>query len=295
DEVARLRAPSLAAGDQHLGPALAFLEHIIDAALGTEVPDERGLVPLEDIDDAAFPPAGSIGGDAHGDAIAVPQRSHLPRGQIDVVAAVVRTNEAEAVPVGEHDAGQEIQAASQAELSGPVADELAVPNHRLQPVLERAAMRIGMNAELVRQRLQRQRAAGLLHCRADLVAARDRMLVAALPVRAGGPVSWRHQDVVRRLVRAREVIGNASYNETLPARRKRLTDSKAASTFVRLPAPSRGGGTGRRAGFRCQWGKPRGGSSPLLGTTGRHRFALLAAYRSSPAGRRPSGVSTSIW
>src|SRR5690606_1103707 len=28
----------------------------------------------------------------------------------------------------------------------------------------------------------------------------------------------------------------------------------------------RGGGIGRRAGFRCQWGKLRGGSSPLLGT-----------------------------
>src|SRR5262245_26301942 len=30
--------------------------------------------------------------------------------------------------------------------------------------------------------------------------------------------------------------------------------------------PRRGGEIGRRAGFRCQWGKPRGGSSPLLGT-----------------------------
>ena len=27
-----------------------------------------------------------------------------------------------------------------------------------------------------------------------------------------------------------------------------------------------GGGIGRRAGFRCQWGQPRGGSNPLLGT-----------------------------
>lgn len=27
----------------------------------------------------------------------------------------------------------------------------------------------------------------------------------------------------------------------------------------------RGGGIGRHAGFRCLWGKTRGGSSPLLG------------------------------
>ena len=30
--------------------------------------------------------------------------------------------------------------------------------------------------------------------------------------------------------------------------------------------PRSGGGIGRRAGFRCQWGQPRGGSSPLLST-----------------------------
>src|SRR5690606_29438935 len=148
-----------------------------------------------------------------------------------------------------------------------------------------------MDAELARQRLQRQRAAGLLHRRADLVAARNRMLVAALPVRAGGPVSWRHQNVVRRLVRAREVIGNASYNETLPARRKRLTDSKAASTFVRLPAPCRGGGTGRRAGFRCQWGKPRGGSSPLLGTTVIYPWGQITSADYCPRSRDVPGTA----
>ena len=38
--------------------------------------------------------------------------------------------------------------------------------------------------------------------------------------------------------------------------------------YIRAPFhPGRGGGIGRRAGFRCQWGQPRGGSSPLLGTT----------------------------
>ena len=36
---------------------------------------------------------------------------------------------------------------------------------------------------------------------------------------------------------------------------------------LRINRPPRsGGGISRRAGFRCQWGQPRGGSSPLLST-----------------------------
>src|SRR5262249_33973791 len=55
-----------------------------------------------------------------------------------------------------------------------------------------------------------------------------------------------------------------------------------------------GGGIGRRAGFRCQWCKSRGGSSPLLGTSLRASRYGSASQRSfcarlsrrSPIGRR---------
>jgi hypothetical protein len=44
-------------------------------------------------------------------------------------------------------------------------------------------------------------------------------------------------------------------------------DRPSASQYIRPPSSAcPGGGIGRRAGFRCQWGRLRGGSSPLLGT-----------------------------
>src|SRR5690606_32297077 len=150
--------------------------------------------------------------------------------------AVVRPDEPVAVAVREHDAGHEIEVLRQAELAGAVSNQLAVSDHRLQAILERAAVRVGMDAELGGEALQRQRLARLLHRLADLVPARDRVLVSALAVVPGGPLSVRHQVVVRRESRAGRLMGNECYNEMLPDRRKRLTDRKAASTFVRLPA-----------------------------------------------------------
>src|SRR5690606_29922214 len=69
----------------------------------------------------------------------------------------------------------------------------------------------------------------------------------------------------------------------LSAGERRLTGPRGVSTFLRLPASGRGGGTGRRAGFRCQWGKPRGGSSPLLGTTVVYAFPRYHGF-STPRG-----------
>ena len=44
----------------------------------------------------------------------------------------------------------------------------------------------------------------------------------------------------------------------------RLADSRV---LIRASDTTRGcGGIGRRAGFRCQWGQPRGGSNPLIRT-----------------------------
>src|SRR5690606_25226229 len=71
-DVARLRAVALAPRDQHLGPALALLEHVVDAPLRAEQPDERRLAPLEDVDDPALAPSGPVAADPHGDTVAVP-------------------------------------------------------------------------------------------------------------------------------------------------------------------------------------------------------------------------------
>src|SRR5438309_9723804 len=51
-------------------------------------------------------------------------------------------------------------------------------------------------------------------------------------------------------------------------------------------APRGCGGIGRRARFRSVWGKPRGGSSPLIRIvrTGPCRGRVLAPYQSRPEG-----------
>src|SRR5690606_42165124 len=233
-EIARLRAPPFAAGDQHLGPELVVRDDVVDASFRAEVADERGLASLEDVHDAALAPAGPVAAHADRDPIAVPQRPHLPRGQIDVRAAVVGTDEAVAVAVREDDARHEVEVAGQQEPAGPVPDQLAVADHRFQPVLERAAMRVGVDAEVRGQCLQRQRPLGTLHRRQDLVAAGDRMLVAALPVGAGRTVSSRHQDV-RRAGKARGLMGHASYNETRPENSKPF-DSVEGGHYIRAPS-----------------------------------------------------------
>ena len=60
--------------------------------------------------------------------------------------------------------------------------------------------------------------------------------------------------------------------------------------------PRRGGGIGRRAWFRSMWRQPRGGSSPLLGTTS--LLPLTRHSRSQTPGvnlgsARPSGTRAS--
>src|SRR5690606_4374416 len=77
------------------------------------------------------------------------------------------------------------------------------------------------------------------------------------------------------------------HGATIPApgenSRRQLTSYgtviKVRASSAGLPAECRGGGIGRRAGFRCQWGQLRGGSSPLLGT-------ILKALLQSTAARR---------
>src|SRR5512143_275174 len=83
--------------------------------------------------------------------------------------------------------------------------------------------------------------------------------------------------------------------------RRGLTALGPVSTFLPLRAPCPGGGIGRRAGFRCQWGNTRGGSSPLLGTTviyhpseidfGEHLFAI-SNNKSLPEPLSDGGLST---
>src|SRR6185436_11816561 len=133
------------------------------------------------------------------------------------------------------------------------------------------------NAETRRQDLELERLPGLLHGGENLVATGDLVLVTAF---AGGVRilrAARHQKQPRgskdRLTI--EVILAEAARVRSQARRG-LTALGAVSTFLALRSRCPGGGIGRRAGFRCQWGNTRGGSSPLLGT----RFITRAVAHS---------------
>ena len=85
------------------------------------------------------------------------------------------------------------------ELARAIAKKLPVADHRLQPRLERAAVLFAADAELRRERLERERLAGTLHRRGNLVATRYLVLVAALVLAAvlgaahAKPRAWRVQ------------------------------------------------------------------------------------------------------
>src|SRR5690606_18531465 len=121
--------------------------------------------------------------------------------------------------VRKHDTRHEVEVVKQAVFAGAIPDELRIANHRLQPILERSAVRIAANAEPPTERLQRERLAGPLHLAADLVPGRDRMRVAALAIVAGRAFSSRHQDKIQCAGRALEFIRTASYNERVPLRK----------------------------------------------------------------------------
>ena len=70
----------------------------------------------------------------------------------------------------------------------------------------------------------------------------------------------------------------------------RLLVSNRPRVVVKSRASSRGGEIGRHAGFRCQWGQPRGGSSPLLGTT-----SCFVPFPSQCAATAASGGEPRSW
>ena len=58
---------------------------------------------------------------------------------------------------------------------------------------------------------------------------------------------------------------------------------------------SRGGGTGRRAAFRAQWGYPRKGSSPFLGTEQEGPDMDRGLRLSVPAGHKVRDLRSRPW
>ena len=112
-----------------------------DAALLVQPADDAAVGALEDVDDLAFGPAAPVDADALArDAVAVQHLVHFSRRQEEVVAAVVRNEEAEAVGVPLHGAADEIELGDHAQLALAVDEQLAVALQRRDTGVEQVAL-----------------------------------------------------------------------------------------------------------------------------------------------------------
>jgi hypothetical protein len=173
---------TFAARDQHFDTRVAAFEYGIDAALATELAHDLGLAARQDLHEMALAATRRITG-PHGDAIALPEHLHLARREVQIVAAVVRLEEAEAVAMRGHGARHDIEMLREAELVGPITRQLPVGPWPAAALPAPAAVLLGANAKARGERLEEQRLPGLLHGAQDLVAARDVVFVLTL---AGG-------------------------------------------------------------------------------------------------------------
>ncbi len=85
--------------------------------------------------------------DSYRHPIAVEQRQHLPRREVDIITAIVRNNEAEAVPVAADSTDDHVDLRGQAIVFTAVLDDLARPHHALQPIDEQAAHTLTFETE----------------------------------------------------------------------------------------------------------------------------------------------------
>jgi len=113
-------------------PHAMFVEH---------APDDARIDALQHFDDLAFRPSAPVdAGDAHHHAVAVQHPAHLFRFEINIVAAIVAAQEAEAVLVSLDAARDQIGLVRQQPRIAPVQQHLPFAQHGVQPPQEELAL-----------------------------------------------------------------------------------------------------------------------------------------------------------
>src|SRR5690606_12929281 len=125
-----------------------------DAGL-LEVAPDYGLVgALDHLDDGAFAAATAVEtGDAGEHAVAVEHQAHLRRAEEQVVAAVVRNHEAEAVAVPADATANQVELVHRRIGAATGIDKLAVALHGAQATAQRFELLVGGQAEFGHQLL----------------------------------------------------------------------------------------------------------------------------------------------
>ena len=130
-------AQAVAGNDDVVGQALVVRHHEADPTLPIEAPHHRAGVARQDLHHRPFQPApGITAGDAHHGPVVVEKGAHLAGNEIDVVAALVRDQEAESVLVADDAPDDEVAPVDETEGVLAVAHELAVANHGPQAALQ---------------------------------------------------------------------------------------------------------------------------------------------------------------
>ena len=147
-----------------------------DAGLDLQAADDVLERALQHLDDRGLAAAAAVDtGDARDDAVTVPQAAHLARAQEQVVAALVRMQEAESVRMADDPTVDQVLVVDDAVTAAPVAYHLAVARHGVETTRQRIlALRI-VETQCSGELVERQRRAVCFHRRQDEFTTRDRV------------------------------------------------------------------------------------------------------------------------
>ena len=163
--------------DHHVAlDALVVRHHVADAEFFRITAEQAGQPALEDLDDARLAAPAPIHPSDRGEhAIAMGDLAHFVGRQEQVVAALLRAQEAEAVRIGDDRAGDEVGARRGHVAAAAVLQQLALAQHRRQPFLQGVEAIRRVQGQLGRQCLGIHRAIRRGEDLQDHLAAGDRV------------------------------------------------------------------------------------------------------------------------
>ena len=166
-------------GDQDLlGDALVVRQQKGDTGLDLHAPHNVLERALEHLDHGRLTPATPVQtGDPSHDTVAMPESAHLARAQEQVIAALVRAHEPEAVRMSDDAPMDQVLVIDHAVAAAPVAHDLAIACHRVHTPRQRIQLLRFDKLECLGQIIELQRGPVFLHQAQDEFAAGDRIFV----------------------------------------------------------------------------------------------------------------------
>ena len=129
-----------------------------DATFADKLSRYLASAAFDYIDESALGLAAPVGAnDLDRNTVAMKQGAHLPGGQVYVVGAVIRYDEAEAIIVAAYATRDEFELRSQAILVAAILDDLARADHGVQPIDKQCAHALTLQRKAGKNNLYFQR------------------------------------------------------------------------------------------------------------------------------------------